>query len=73
MLKPRWLGVIRARVVAPLQIGHSGRKDMVTRLDEARAHHSQSPVRCHDKADDGSMMARRKIARCSVLHSFGTN
>jgi hypothetical protein len=72
-LKPKWLGVIRASVVAPLQIGHSGRKDMVARLDEARALHSQSRVRCHDKADDGSMIARRKIVRCSVLITFETN
>jgi hypothetical protein len=62
MLKPKWLGVIRASIVMPLQIGHSGRKDMIARLDEAGALHSQSPDSCHDKAGDGSIMARRSIA-----------
>jgi hypothetical protein len=52
MWKPKWLGVICASIVTLLQIGHSGRKDMVARLYQAGAQHSQSPVRCRYKADD---------------------
>ena len=52
MWKPKWLGVTCASIVTLLQTGHSGRKDMVARLDEAGAQHSQSPVRCRYKAGD---------------------
>ena len=52
MWKPKWLGVICASIVTLLQTGHNGRKDMVARLDEAGAQHSQSPVRCRYKAGD---------------------
>ena len=58
MWKPKWLGVICASIVTLLQIGHSGRKDMVARLDEAGAQHSQSPGRCRYRAGDESIMAR---------------
>jgi hypothetical protein len=44
MWEPKWLGVTPASIVTDLQIGHSGRKDMVARLDKAGAQHSQSPV-----------------------------
>ena len=52
MWKPKWLGVTCASIVTLLQTGHSGRKDMVARRDEAGAQHSQSPVRCRYKAGD---------------------
>src|ERR1700730_9210396 len=58
MWKPKWLGVICASIVTLLQIGHSGRKDMVARLDEAGAQHSQSPGICRYRAGDESIMAR---------------
>jgi hypothetical protein len=44
MWKPKWLGVICASIVTLLQTGHSGRKDMIARLAQAGAQHSQSPV-----------------------------
>src|ERR1700722_1994826 len=52
MWKPKWLGVICASIVTLLQIGHSDRKDMVARLYQTGAQHSQSPVRCRYNVDE---------------------
>jgi hypothetical protein len=59
--KPKRPDVTRASIVADWQIGHSGPKwkDMVARLDQAGAQHSQSPGRCRYKAGDGVTMPRR--------------
>jgi hypothetical protein len=60
MWKPKWLGVTPASIVIDLQIGHSGRKDMFARLDQAGAQHSQSPGRCRYRADDGYSLQRNE-------------
>lgn len=60
MWKPKWLGVTCASIVTLLQTGHSGRKDMFARLDQAGAQHSQSSGGCRYKADDEDSLERNE-------------